>query len=189
MDARHDLRGVGPVAERALRLIARCEAEFGFDSGVRRVLVLTDDRRWGRHVPRGAWLIRETLKLYPTALRERALPEYVLHELGHALVARYDLRAYLEPFTRRTFATRAAYLTASEAAGRRARREGFVSGYASCDREEDFCETYAAYLTNRASWWRRLRYDGQVVPVRGDARLRRKLDAVHALLRDLREFG
>jgi hypothetical protein len=63
-----------------------------------------------------------------------------------------------------------------------------VSGYAACEREEDFCETLAAYLTNRTTWRTRLTFNGEAVAVEGDARLRRKLDAVHALLRDLRSF-
>lgn len=188
MNANQDTHRTAAVAARALRLIRRCEGEFRFDSGVRRVLVLSDDRRRRRYVPRSAWVIGETLKLYPAALRARALPEYVLHEVGHAIVARYEVDAYLGAFTRRRFADRAAYVAASEAAASRARRAGFVSGYAACDREEDFCETLAAYLTNRASWRAGLRFNGAPVPARGDAALRRKLDAVRALLEDLRDF-
>lgn len=176
-----------PIAEAGVRLVERCEAEFGFDSGVRRVLVLSGPRV-GRYLPRDRWLFAATVRIPPLAPRSRALREFVFHEMGHALAERHDLGSYLHPFTRRV-CDEESYEAASDDAASRPRPAGFVSGYATCEREEDFCETLAAYLTNRASWRTRVTFEGQQVPVRGDARLRRKLDAVHGLLRDLHSFA
>ena len=179
---------LGPIATRALATIQQSEQEFGFDSGVRRVLILTDDPREAPYVPRGVGAVGATVKLYPAQIRVRGLEACALHEMGHALCDRYDLTDALGPFVRRAYRDREAYLRASAAAAHRPARPGLVSGYAGCEREEDFCETLAAYLTNRATWRTHLTFNGEAVAVRGDARLRRKLDAVHALLRELKRF-
>ena len=179
---------LGPIATRALATIQQSEQEFGFDSGVRRVLILSDDPREAPYAPRSVGAVGATVKLYPAQIRVRGLEACALHEMGHALCDRYDLAGALGPFVRRTYREREAYLRASEAAAHRPGRPGVVSGYAACEREEDFCETLAAYLTNRTTWRTRLTFNGEAVAVEGDARLRRKLDAVHALLRDLARF-
>lgn len=172
-----------PIADAAVRLVERCEEEFSFDSGVRRVLVLSGPRV-GRYLSHNRWLFAATVRIAPMPPRSRALREFVFHEMGHALAERYDLGDYLHPFTRR-ICDDETYESASDEAARAARPAGFVSGYATCEREEDFCETLAAYLTNRASWRTRLTFNGEHFAVRGDVRLRRKLRAVHELLGDL----
>ena len=175
-----------PIANAAVRLIEGCEAEFNFDSGVRRVLVLSGPRE-GRYLPRERLLFAATVRIAPMPLRAPALREFVFHEMGHAIVEHHEVGDYLGPFTQRTIDDDA-YEEESNAAAERTRPAGFVSGYATCDREEDFCETLAAYLTNRSTWRTRLSFNGEQIAVRNNARLRRKLDAVHELLGELHTF-
>lgn len=182
LTARHQ-----PIADRAVRLVERCEQKFGFDTGVKRVVVLPGKAE-GRYLPRDWWFVGGTIKIHPAPPRSRELAEYVFHEMGHAIRERYETDPWLGGLCRVSHADAEAYERASDAAAARPRRAGYVSGYATCDRDEDFCETLAAYLTNRKTWRSELRFGGALVSVRGDARLRRKLDAVHELLGELHRF-
>lgn len=176
-----------PIADRAMSLVERCEQEFEFDSGVARVVVLTGPRG-GRYVPRVWWPIGGVIKVHPAPLGSKELKEFVFHEMGHAIAEGHELGPWLGDFCRVIHADREAYELASDAAANRPRRAGYVSGYASCNREEDFCETLAAYLSNRKSWRDTLRFNGELVAVSADTKLRRKLDAVRDLLQTLRDF-
>jgi len=68
------------------------------------------------------------------------------------------------------------------------RLPGFASGYARLDREEDFCETLAAYLCNRRTWRRKIRFNGETISVKDEPRLARRLEAVHVVVRELKGF-
>jgi hypothetical protein len=169
-----------PIAEAAVRRVERVEERFGFDSGVRRVVVLSGPLE-ARYRPSDRWLLPATVRLPPLPPRSRMLAEFVYHEMGHAMVERYSLGSVLGHFTRRV-CDDDDYEAVTARAAAAPRPRGFVSAYAACDREEDFCETLAAYLANRATWSEHLTFNGGRFSVRGDARLRRKLEAVHVLL-------
>ena len=176
-------------ADAAMRLIVRVEKEFSFDSGVHVVTALPwaggwyfNPRPWG--IP-----IDNVSKVPSAGPRSLELKTFVYHELGHALCDHFELKSYLSPFTRRFQRSRSDYAEASNQAAASPRREGFVSGYASCNREEDFCETLSAYLLNRTSWRKSVRYEGDSIDVSRDPKLRAKLEAVHSLLNDLHAFG
>lgn len=174
------------IAAAAVRLIERVEDEFSFDSGVRRVVVLP----WtgGLYFSRPWVLIGNTIKVHAAGPRTFELRGFVYHELGHAICDHFDVAQYLKPFVRRFQSCFSDYRAASNRAAEAERRSGFVSGYASCNREEDFCETLAAYLLNRSTWRRSVSFECEVINSRADGKLRAKLDAVHELLRDLHTF-
>jgi len=176
-----------PIADRAVQLVRRCEAEFAFKSGVKRVVVF-GDQPTGRYVPRNLPIVGETIVVYAAPVRSRALREYVFHEMGHAVREGFDVEPWLAGFCRRRREDHVSYEEASDAAALRPRPVGYVSGYATCDRDEDFCETLSAYLCNRRTWRTEVRFGSERVPVRGDVKLRRKLDAIHELLGELHRF-
>ena len=174
------------IAKKTIQLITDVEEEFGFDSGVKRVLVLPFDGGWylGKKWP----VIGDTLKVHDPRPYSRELKEFVYHELGHAIHDHFAISTYLKSFTRRRQATLREYRRVSREAAESERRPGFVSGYAWCNREEDFCETFSAYLCNRKTWRRRLRYDGAWLHPGREPRMERKFLAVHELLGDLHDF-
>ena len=60
------------------------------------------------------------------------------------------------------------------------RLEGYVSSYASINAEEDFAETFSAYLCNRNKFL--IHYGGDSIDIRKDPVLKRKFEAIHELL-------
>lgn len=172
----------------AVRLIERIEREYGFDSSVDTVIALPWPGGW--YFPLRPWgvPIANVIKVPAARPRTVELKTFVYHELGHAICDHFEIRSYLVPFVRRFQRTHADYERASLAAAELERSPGFVSGYARCNREEDFCETFAAYLLNRSTWRRSVRYEGETIDVRSDHRLREKLDAVHKLLNEIHTF-
>lgn len=176
-----------PIADRAVRLVERCEREFIFDSGVKRVVVLTRDPS-ARYLPRAWPIVGGTIMVYAAPVGSRALREYVFHELGHAIREGHDVEPWLTDYCRQRREDHVSYEQASDDAARRPRRAGYVSGYATCDRDEDFCETLSAYLCNRKTWRAEVRFNAERVSVRDDPKLRRKLGAIHELLGELHRF-
>lgn len=118
-----------------MQLVERCEAEFGFDSGVKRVVVLGIDPG-GRYVPRRWPFVGKTIVIHAAPIRSRVLPEYVFHEMGHAVREGHDLEPWLSGFCRRRHEDHDSYEEASDAAAKRPRPAGYVSGYATCDRDD-----------------------------------------------------
>jgi hypothetical protein len=170
----------------AEKMIRRVERKYGFESGVSRVVPFPTEGGFYRY--RSNWIGGGIVKVPVRSPRSRALREYTFHEMGHAICDYYSVEEWLTPFTRRVQSTDEEYERASADAALRARRDGFVSGDATCNREEDFCETLSAYICNVRTWRRSIVFERDHVDVRRDARLRRKLDAVHELLEVIGTF-
>jgi len=178
------LQKMQQTANKALKLIEQVEKKYNFDSGVRTIISIPWDN--GFYLPKAYPIIGNTLKI-PTT-RNPKLKEFVYHELGHAIHDHFELRGYLKPFVKKSQKTMAEYISASERAAGYDRLPGFVSGYARCNREEDFCETLSAYLINQKTWRNYIVYDGERISLRGDKKLKEKLQIIHDLLHDLEVF-
>ena len=173
------------LACRAVRMIEAVEERFMFDTGVRTVIVWPSAGGW--YVHKSYRYSGSCIKV-PAHKSPNAFASYVYHEMAHAIFDRYELKSFLSPFTRRRQVTWYEYLSESGRAASYERQNGYVSGYARCNREEDFCETVAAYLMHPRSWHSRIVYENEAICVRYEPRLRRKLDSVHEMFRSLRHF-
>jgi len=80
------------------------------------------------------------------------------------------------------------YEEAVDGASSLSRLPGFVSGYARLDREEDFCESLSAYLCNRLTWRRQVRFEGSTIMVKAEPRLQGRLNAVHRVMGELKHY-
>lgn len=177
----------GKIVTAAVDLIVAVEGEFQFDSGVMRVYVWPY-AEGGTYYDREQWVVSGALGVPDVATDSRCLREYVYHELGHAICDGFDIRSYLMPFIRKQVPHGPGYEEAVNRASCLPRLSGFVSGYARLDREEDFCETLSAYLCNRRTWRRKIRFNEETISVHDEPRLLRRLEAVHVALRELKGF-
>lgn len=169
-------------------MIVQVEEQFGFDSGIRYFAISPWNESDGYFVKRLYWIWDGTVYLPEKGPKSKALREFVLHELGHAIYANFNLRGYLSPFLKKWPRNDDQYNEWSTSASEYVRSRGYVSGYAKCCREEDFCETLSAYLCNRTTWQHYLVFDGERFSSRTDSSLLQKLRAIHSLLGDLHLF-
>jgi Putative zinc-binding metallo-peptidase len=178
----------GRIAQKAVNLIIKVEKEFQFDSEVKRVYVWPY-KGSGDYRYRENWVLPGTIGVPDSPPRSRKLKEYVYHELGHAICDNFDIRSHMKPFIRKSVQTSTKeYDKAINSAESKPRFKGFVSSYARTNREEDFCETLSAYLCNRSTWRKSIRYEGVVIQTKHEPRLLRRLKAVHVLLRELKNY-
>jgi hypothetical protein len=118
-----------PTAEAAIRRVERVEARFGFDTGVRSVVVLSGPLE-ARYRPSDRWILPSTVRLPPLPPRSRRLTEFVYHEVGHAMVERHGLGDVLARFTPRV-CDDDDYEAVTARAALAPRPRGFVSAYAA----------------------------------------------------------
>ncbi|MBT3340281.1 MAG: hypothetical protein HN405_05015 [Planctomycetes bacterium] len=178
-------------ANAAVRLIRAVEKEFDFKSGVKNIVVRKpkgDETDYGQYHGKSYWFIRNRISVPAYPARSVDLKEYIYHELGHAIHDHFDITDYLSPFINKVITVQKEYVAASKKAVNWNRLPNFVNGYARTCREEDFCETLAAYLCNRATWQKRIKYAGYDFRVKKNSKLMEKLDAVDELLKDLHTF-
>ena len=178
----------GRIVTAAVDMITEVEEAFQFDSGVKRVYVWPF-KESGDYLPRETWVLSSTVGVPDHTPDSRSLREFVYHELGHAICDGFDIRSHLKPFIRKPVRRGREYSAAVAKAANYRRLPGFVSGYARLDREEDFCETLAAYLCNRRTWRRQIWFAGDMPSVKDEPRLLRRLEAVHQVMRELKRYG
>ncbi len=174
----------GQTNHSALHKIRRVEHDFMFKSGIRRVLVFGSD---GWYIGNEGLIMKNTICVPICSPRSRTLSEFTYHELGHAIQNHFNLSGWLDPFCRK-WCSGSEYNYRTSRARRWSRRIGFVSGYARVSRDEDFCETLAAYLTNRNSWRKDIYFAGERLSSKEEPTLMHKLSAVHTLLLNLKNF-
>lgn len=108
--------------------------------------------------------------------------EFLYHELGHALLAEYQVsNQLLKPFTNRR-STFLDYLNDVETFCEESRSQGFISSYASINRAEDFCETFSAWVLNDFKTSGKLVYNGETVDLSKDPRLKKKFVSVKEII-------
>ena len=170
------------TARAAIRLIERVEDKYGIESCVedvycRPVLTLSACYYTRDHA-RKPGIIR--VPCLPP--RSRKLKELTYHELGHALLDNYKIRSILKHFTRRK-SVGWQYQFETWRFARLPRKEGFVSGYAMINAEEDFAECLSAFLCNRNTLNCYIHYNGKRIAIHRCQRIRKKLDAIANVLR------
>jgi len=163
------------VQRAALRLIARTEEEYGFDSRIKRVIVMPRKNNAYYYSP-DIPIMNNTISLPLCSPRSLKMKTLCLHELAHAVHFHYRIKTRLKCFQ----SPRYIFLGP--------RPEGFVGCYAQYGRYEDFADTFACYLTNRKTWHCRCRFEGETFDPRHEPRLYRKLETVHQLLKDIRHM-
>lgn len=129
-----------------------------------------------------AW--REEWRLFSVIqlpkLRGLRFREFLYHELGHALFAEYHISAgLLKPFTKRISI---AYKNDADMFTKKVRKNGFVSGYASLNTEEDFCETFSAYIINNQRTSGKISFEGETIDLSKDIKLQMKFIAIKEIL-------
>jgi hypothetical protein len=176
-------------SNKAIDLIQKVERKYGFNSGIKYVLALPDlpiIGDGGRYIPKSYSFLGSTIKV-PLNSDNQTFKEYVYHEMGHAVFENYNLRGFLTPFVKK-YQKESEYNDASMRASEYMRLPSFVSGYARCNREEDFCETYSSYLLNEKTWHKEVYYSGDTINVKKDKKLKMKLESIHELLNALGNF-
>jgi hypothetical protein len=158
--------------------IKKIEHRYNISFGIRLVVssILTDIGRCVGSFT--SWPFR--IMLMSPNLPKRESLEALYHELGHAFFRKYDVKLPKD-FKRRT-----PWKDNYHRRGRRlvqtTRLPSFVSGYARTTCEEDFCETFAAYLRNRKTQGE-MRFEGDKFQVIKGTRLYRKLLFVERALK------
>jgi hypothetical protein len=122
----------------------------------------------------------------PNQARGKELKEFLYHELGHAILARYqppkdllDLFVFVCPQMDERYACK--MMDREEAAP-----DSWVSWYAMTNPVEDFCETLAAWASNDFKVSQIWRFSGFEFNPRRDLTLRKKVEAVRMLMRYLK---
>lgn len=106
------------------------------------------------------------------------LRQFLYHELGHALLAEYEIpKTMFKKFTSRA-SSGIKYSLEIGKFSQRERREGFISGYAVINKEEDFCETFSAWVLNAYKTTGTVQYDGESLNLTKDIKLKAKFLAV-----------
>ena len=104
-------------------------------------------------------------------LRGRQLFETVAHEVGHSLLNKRRLKQSLKLL-----------FTQNEESGPRLRlKNGFFSAYARTNWEEDFCETFSAWVTN-AGRLKSVAFEGRKFDLKNDKVLIAKYNAIKQYL-------
>jgi hypothetical protein len=123
----------------------------------------------------------------------REAKEFSFHEIGHAIVASYDIPENLFPPFRNHHCSNQSIIDRIEyyleggklAAGERKR--GYFSSYAYTNRDEDFCETFAAYMCNggcRSQWT----FDGETINLNREPTLVKKVKAIDKIIKYCRQI-
>jgi hypothetical protein len=161
------------VRDRIEEIQEKYDINFGTIS-----LSLSKSRREAALLPLG----RSKFKIeLPTRVGRRELLEDLFHELGHA----YRLRNGLSSNERaHFFSGRQVGLSQFDLKewDSIARPEGFVSCYAITRQEEDFCETFSAYLVNGGRCSGVIIYDSNRIDLERDLVLKRKFKSIDRIL-------
>lgn len=175
------------IAKSAISLINKVEHQYHFESGINRILVIP---YWqtGAYFEQSCWVIGKSIQVPDLPPRSIKFKEVVLHELGHAIHDQFQIKPYLNSFINKNQSTQGAYRREIKKILNYKRMPGFASSYARLNREEDYCETFAAYLLNNKSWRKQIHYDDITIKTNKEVRLLKKLEMVHQLLRDIKHF-
>lgn len=124
-----------------------------------------------------AWGIIQLPKCKGTLFRE-----FLYHELGHALLAEYNIsKNLLTPFTTRQ-SKLFKYFNDVNDNSEGPRPDGFVTKYAGINRSEDFCETFSAWVLNDFKTSGKILYNGDLIDLSKDSKLKKKFEAVAEIL-------
>lgn len=116
------------------------------------------------------------------------LREFLYHELGHVLLSTYNIsKVMLRPFTKRDPHIVRYYFDIHSDKWEK-RESGFISGYAAISTQEDFCETFSAWITNDFRTSGTFRYNGHIIDASDDSRLRKKIVAVKKLVKHCQQI-
>jgi hypothetical protein len=152
------------------REAAKLEKLLGLDFG--NVLFISRSNKAESIFHCNLWLTKIIAVVESVSLEN--LKGALYHELGHALCSEYDLSSHLLAFTR----GRPRKLKDSDAPP----PGGFVSNYARKNREEDFCETFSAYLLNGRRTRGIVTFEGNKLNLDRDLRLKKKFHAVVGII-------
>ncbi len=165
------------LLERAISLIRKVERDYEVDFGISYVQIGSKQEAsymfWSSG---GVIFLGDDLK-------GRQFKEFLFHELGHALSTEYDLSDFKRHFTKRkSHGPQGNYNMDTERFRRRPRVEGFSSGYAQIDWEEDFAETFSCYLVNGGKLRGKVLYGNEEISLADDPKLRKKLLVIRETL-------
>lgn len=160
------------------KMISEFEQRFGVDLGIKEISFHDKD-----HL---AYYQPKNSKLTLPRAKGEKLKEFLYHELGHAILARYeppkellDLFVFVCPQMDERYACK--MMDRDEAAP-----DTWVSWYAMTNPVEDFCETLAAWASNDFKITQNWRFGGFEFNPRRDLTLRKKIEAVRLLMRYLK---
>ena len=109
------------------------------------------------------------------------LKEYCWHEIAHAYYNSFHVkRSILKAFDEYKEQSWLKYNFKVLTNKLSERPEGFITSYATINAEEDFAETFSAYLCNRNKYL--IHYNGESIDIRTEPILLRKFEAIHELL-------
>ncbi len=161
--------------EKVRTMISRVERQFSIKFG-KVFLRLSSARVSAAVFPLGGSEFRIEL---PTSFGNRMFKEDLFHELGHIFRWRYGLDA----IERRHFSSRRLHRKTKNRDSQKFERcKGFVSEYAATSQDEDFCETFSAFLVNGGKTSGIIKYDGERIDLKMDSVLSAKFRAISRIL-------
>jgi len=141
------------------------------------------------------WFFERKTIYIPSGYRGRELREYLYHELGHALVNNYKLsnrmlKGFCSKISKDGWIEWWKYQWNVIKYSTKERKHGYVSGYASLDREEDFAETFSAFLLNDGKIGNgKIVYDGNKINLNAtkERNLKNKFKTIKEIIKFCRE--
>lgn len=165
-----------PPLNLATKLTANLESNLGISFGVNYI------RGW-KSVRSTAWVENHLWRIVQVPNKRGVqFREFLYRELGHCLCLEYEIpKKFFRSFTSRNPGVLKYHWELNDFAENIDPKLGFISRYACLSNEEDFCETFSAYVLNNFKTSGNIIFGGRKFNLGRDLRLKEKFLAVAAI--------